>query len=90
MLEALILTAVVVVSLTAYTYWAAKQGHDFSFLGPILFTSIIILLLFGFIQVLLEAPYPLLVYLDYIASVPGVSCPGVHESQGILVMLKLS
>ena len=50
-LEALILTAAVVVSLTAYTYWAAKQGHDFSFLGPILFASIMVLFLFGIIQV---------------------------------------
>ena len=28
-LEALLLTAVVVISLTAYTFWASKQGHDF-------------------------------------------------------------
>lgn len=51
MLEALILTAAVVLSLTAYTHWAARRGHDFSFLGPILFTSLIVVLLFGFIQV---------------------------------------
>jgi len=50
-LEALILTLAVVLSLTAYTHWAARRGHDFSFLGPILFTSLIVVLLFGFIQV---------------------------------------
>jgi FtsH-binding integral membrane protein len=55
-LEALLLTAIVVVSLTAYTYWAAKNGHDFSFLGPILFTSLIVIVLFGFVQVLSSAP----------------------------------
>lgn len=49
-LEALILTAVVVLSLTAYTFWAARKGYDFSFLGPFLFTSLILLLVFGFIQ----------------------------------------
>jgi FtsH-binding integral membrane protein len=49
-LEALLLTAIVVVSLTAYTYWAAKRGHDFSFLGPILFTSLVIVVMFGFVQ----------------------------------------
>lgn len=49
-LEALILTAIVVVSLTAYTYWAAKKGHDFHFLGPILFTSLMVLILFGLLQ----------------------------------------
>lgn len=50
-LEALILTLAVVLSLTAYTHWAARRGHDFSFLGPILFTSLIVVVLFGFIQV---------------------------------------
>ncbi|PPR99843.1 hypothetical protein GOBAR_AA20825 [Gossypium barbadense] len=49
-LEALILTACVVASLTGYTFWASKKGKDFSFLGPILFTSLIILILSGLIQ----------------------------------------
>ena len=50
-LEAVILTAVVVVSLTLYTFWAVKRGQDFNFLGPFLFGSIIVLMVFGFIQV---------------------------------------
>ncbi|KAJ9537687.1 hypothetical protein OSB04_030420 [Centaurea solstitialis] len=49
-LEALILTSAVVSSLTAYTFWASKKGKDFSFLGPILFTSLIILLVTTFMQ----------------------------------------
>uniref|UniRef100_A0A0C9RHZ3 TSA: Wollemia nobilis Ref_Wollemi_Transcript_19177_1334 transcribed RNA sequence n=1 Tax=Wollemia nobilis TaxID=56998 RepID=A0A0C9RHZ3_9CONI len=49
-LEALILTAAVVFSLTGYTFWASKKGKDFSFLGPILFSSLLVLILFGFIQ----------------------------------------
>ncbi|KAA0057428.1 hypothetical protein IC582_010174 [Cucumis melo] len=49
-LEAAALTAVVVVSLTLYTFWAAKRGHDFSFLGPFLFGALIVLLIFGLIQ----------------------------------------
>ncbi|GAA0174917.1 ion channel [Lithospermum erythrorhizon] len=49
-LEALILTSAVVFGLTGYTFWASKKGHDFSFLGPILFTSLIILVLTSFIQ----------------------------------------
>ncbi|XP_071723381.1 BI1-like protein [Rutidosis leptorrhynchoides] len=49
-LEALILTAAVVSSLTGYTFWAAKRGKDFSFLGPILFTSLVILVLTSFMQ----------------------------------------
>ncbi len=39
------------VSLTAYTYWAASKGYDFSYLGPILFVGLIVLVLFGIIQV---------------------------------------
>ncbi|KAF5191800.1 Bax inhibitor [Thalictrum thalictroides] len=50
-LEAAILTAVVVVSLTLYTFWAAKRGKDFSFLGPFLFCAVIILMVFGLIQI---------------------------------------
>ncbi|KAK3126517.1 hypothetical protein QOZ80_7AG0557800 [Eleusine coracana subsp. coracana] len=47
-----ILTTVVVISLTAYTFWAAKRGQDFAFLGPFLFASLIVLLVFAFIQIL--------------------------------------
>ncbi|KAI5654211.1 hypothetical protein M9H77_31398 [Catharanthus roseus] len=50
-LEALILTSAVVSALTGYTFWASKKGKDFSFLGPILFTSLIVLLLTSFLQV---------------------------------------
>ncbi|THU59413.1 hypothetical protein C4D60_Mb07t01900 [Musa balbisiana] len=50
-LESAILTAVVVVSLTLYTFWAASKGHDFSFLGPFLFSAVMILMVFALIQV---------------------------------------
>jgi protein lifeguard len=50
-LEAAILTAVVVISLTAYTFWAAKKGYDFNFLGPFLFAALMVLLVFSVIQV---------------------------------------
>lgn len=50
-LEAVILTAVVVVSLTLYTFWAAKRGHDFNFLGPFLFGAVLVLMVFAMIQV---------------------------------------
>jgi hypothetical protein len=49
-LEALILTAAVVCSLTGYTFWAAKRGKDFSFLGPVLFTALVILVVTSFMQ----------------------------------------
>ncbi|KAI3962656.1 hypothetical protein MKX01_037299 [Papaver californicum] len=51
-LEAAVLTAVVVVSLTMYTFWAAKKGYDFNFLGPFLFASLIVLIVFAIIQIL--------------------------------------
>lgn len=51
-LEAAILTTVVVVSLTLYTFWASRRGHDFNFLGPFLFAAVLVLLVFGLIQIL--------------------------------------
>ncbi|XP_057966189.1 BI1-like protein [Malania oleifera] len=49
-LEALILTSAVVSALTGYTFWASKKGKDFSYLGPILFSCLIVLIVTGFIQ----------------------------------------
>ncbi|KAF3784244.1 BI1-like protein [Nymphaea thermarum] len=49
-LEALILTSAVVASLTGYTFWAARKGKDFSYLGPVLFAGLILLIVTGFIQ----------------------------------------
>jgi len=54
-LEAAILTTVVVLSLTVYTFWAAKKGYDFNFLGPFLFGALIVLMVFALIQV--PVPY---------------------------------
>ncbi|KAL5209783.1 hypothetical protein ABZP36_005406 [Zizania latifolia] len=50
-LEAAIITAVVVISLTAYTFWAAKRGHDFNFLGPFMFSALMVLFSFALIQI---------------------------------------
>ncbi|KAK9064295.1 hypothetical protein SSX86_015675 [Deinandra increscens subsp. villosa] len=50
-LEASILTTVLVVSLTLFTFWAAKKGYDFNFLGPFLFCALILILLFSIIQI---------------------------------------
>ncbi|KAF3520125.1 hypothetical protein DY000_02063032 [Brassica cretica] len=49
--ESAILTTVVVLSLTVYTFWAAKRGYDFNFLGPLLFGALIVLIVFAIIQV---------------------------------------
>uniref|UniRef100_A0A6N2NLH6 BI1-like protein n=1 Tax=Salix viminalis TaxID=40686 RepID=A0A6N2NLH6_SALVM len=51
-LEAAILTSVVVIGLTLYTFWASKRGQDFSFLGPFLFSAVLVLIVFGLIQFL--------------------------------------
>ncbi|CAN6439634.1 unnamed protein product [Victoria cruziana] len=50
-LEAASVTAVLVVSLTLYTFWAASRGHDFQFLGPFLFCSLVALICFGIIRI---------------------------------------
>ncbi|KAI4301219.1 hypothetical protein L6164_034519 [Bauhinia variegata] len=51
-LESVILTTVVVISLTLYTFWAARRGHDFNFLRPFLFGAVLVLLVFALIQIL--------------------------------------
>ncbi|CAL1383048.1 unnamed protein product [Linum trigynum] len=51
-LEAVILTATMVVGLTLFTFWAAKRGYDFNFLGPFLFGAVLVLMVFAFIQIL--------------------------------------
>ncbi|KAG7547569.1 Bax inhibitor 1-related [Arabidopsis suecica] len=50
-LEAAILTSVMVFGLTIYTFWAVKRGHDFSFLGPFLFGALLIILAFSLLQI---------------------------------------
>ncbi|KAL6210593.1 hypothetical protein ACLB2K_015825 [Fragaria x ananassa] len=50
-LESAILTAVVVIALTLYTFWAARRGQDFNFLGPFLSGALLVLIVFGLIQI---------------------------------------
>nr|CAB3455825.1 unnamed protein product [Digitaria exilis] len=52
-IEAASLTLVVVVGLTLYTFWAARSGHDFTFLGPFLVAACLVLMLYGLAQMLL-------------------------------------
>ncbi|CAD6207018.1 unnamed protein product [Miscanthus lutarioriparius] len=35
-----------------HTFWAAKQGYDFEFLGPFLMAAVLILMLFGLVRIL--------------------------------------
>lgn len=45
------LTALIFVALTLYTFWAAKRGSDFSFLGPFLICALLLLMVFGIMRV---------------------------------------
>lgn len=45
-LEAATATVAVVVTLTAYTFWAARRGEDFGFLAPFLLTLVVTIILF--------------------------------------------
>ncbi|VFQ85349.1 unnamed protein product [Cuscuta campestris] len=47
-------TALVFVVLTLYTFWATKRGYDFSFLGPILISALMVLILFSLIKLFLH------------------------------------
>ncbi|KAK2452569.1 protein LIFEGUARD [Trifolium repens] len=51
-LEVVILATAMMFILTLYTFWAAKKGHDFSYLGSFLFGSLSILILLSLIQIL--------------------------------------
>ncbi|OAY55881.1 BI1-like protein [Manihot esculenta] len=55
-LEALGLTAAAFSSLTGYTFWAARRGKDFSFLGPILFPSLVTLAAASVLQIFFPLP----------------------------------
>ncbi|XP_010932815.1 protein LIFEGUARD 1 [Elaeis guineensis] len=50
LLQAVILTATILVALTIYTFWAIRRGHDFAFLYPFLFSCLLVLLMFLIIQ----------------------------------------
>ncbi|KAG0473771.1 hypothetical protein HPP92_015628 [Vanilla planifolia] len=50
-LEAAVLTAVVVGGLTMYTFWAAKRGHDFNFLGPFLSAALLVMMVYVLVQI---------------------------------------
>ncbi|KAF6141198.1 hypothetical protein GIB67_018288 [Kingdonia uniflora] len=61
-LEAVILTAAVVIGLTLYTFWAAKRGRNFIFLGPILLVPSLcssFLVLFRYLLVFCFILFPL-------------------------------
>ncbi|CAI9118385.1 OLC1v1019950C1 [Oldenlandia corymbosa var. corymbosa] len=51
-LQAAGLTVLITVGLTLFTFWAAKRGYDFSFLGPFLLCAMLILIAFSFIRML--------------------------------------
>ncbi|XP_076914196.1 protein LIFEGUARD 4-like [Bidens hawaiensis] len=50
-LEAGILSIVMAVSLTLFTFWAAKRGYHYTFFGPFLLGSMMVILIFGLIQI---------------------------------------
>ncbi|KAH7864566.1 hypothetical protein Vadar_031112 [Vaccinium darrowii] len=59
-LGAAILTTVVVVCLTLYTFWAARRGQDFNFLSSFLRASPYLILVFSTIQIFFFFPLPAL------------------------------
>ncbi|XP_042521236.1 BI1-like protein isoform X2 [Macadamia integrifolia] len=58
-LEALILTSSVVSTLTCYTFWASrKRNQDFNYLEPILFSSLVVLVLLYFLSLIMQMFFP--------------------------------
>ena len=56
-LESVIFIELFVLSITACTFRVARGGHDFSYLGPILFAAMLVLIFYGLIQVCLSILY---------------------------------
>lgn len=50
-LEAVALTAGIVVALTAYAFHATKRGAEFGWMGPMLFASLWALIIWSFVQI---------------------------------------
>ncbi|GAB2210550.1 hypothetical protein Droror1_Dr00015818 [Drosera rotundifolia] len=48
--KAWILTSTIASSLTTYTFWACRKDKGYSFLGPFLFSCLVILIVTGFLQ----------------------------------------
>ncbi|KAI3459421.1 hypothetical protein Pfo_016084 [Paulownia fortunei] len=46
------LTLLVTVALTLFTFFAAKRGYDFTFLGPFLLCALLLLMAFGIIRII--------------------------------------
>jgi FtsH-binding integral membrane protein len=61
--EAVTLTTFVVISLSLYTFWTIKKGHDFSFLSTFLTGATLVVILLSIIKVFLLLK-PLYLLLD--------------------------
>ena len=77
-LQAAILTAVAVLGLTLFTFWAVKKGYDFTFMFPFLFTCLNVLLVYLVIQVCL--PDDNAVFQSSFSTDPSFSVPPVWHT----------
>lgn len=50
-IEAVALTAAIVIGLTLYTFYATSKGVDFSFMGPMLFGCLMAVFVWGILQI---------------------------------------
>lgn len=50
-IQAVAITAAVVGGLTAYTFWATRKGVELTWMGPMLFSCLWAMLIWGFIQI---------------------------------------
>ncbi|KAG6473074.1 protein LIFEGUARD 1-like isoform X2 [Zingiber officinale] len=77
MLQSVVVTSAIVIGLTLYTFWAARQGHKFSFLFPFLFACLPVLLIYLIIQIFF--PLPSIFYTIY-------SCIASTIFSGFIIM----
>lgn len=50
-IQAVVITAGVVTGLTAYTFWATRRGVEFTWMGPLLFSALWAMIIWGFLQI---------------------------------------
>ena len=73
-LEALILTAAITLSLTAYTFWATGQGKEFDFMGPWLFSTLVALIVVSLLGLFLPMGSGMQLLLAFVGAVLFSAC----------------
>ncbi len=73
-LQALVLTAAITLSLTAYTFWATNNGKEFDFMGPWLFSTLVALIVVSLLGLFLPMGSGMQLLLAFVGAVLFSAC----------------